>query len=526
MKILNTKIRDYKSELLLQLKKTMELYESADVEISVDESFNKIDTLLQRVEPSLMFYGVYNAGKSTLLNAIFGEMKASVADVPETHQVSYYKWGNFHLVDTPGVNGPIEDFYISQAELKKHDIIMFVIDDSDTFDSSFVAEQLVEIMAQNKPLIIVLNNKQSSDNERLEKIRVKLYRNILKAAQVKQLTGDISERYEFIVVNANMAYKGKVENKTKLLQFSKIQNLEILITEQLKKISGVKLLLTPLELLVDVVKEISNVLNNNMFGSEKKQFKELLEDIEGQKNLSLNELQTFIKWERNRYQELLYNQIISGNDIEATQLDLSNRVNGYIKDKVNTFAHVCHTEFDSFIKTAKIRVAVNFESPSSSGIESSINKAMSTSNDNNEGTIEKLLSIVPIVETLPMPPIIKIGLLITGIAKLFKKDDMSKNLERIQAEIEANNILQREAMNRRINAMQEVRTQLNIQLHKFEEEALTIAKESILKIYEQVTEEIGKMLVDADERFEAMSRIGKEISEIETMLLSIKNEIS
>lgn len=233
---MNTKIRDYKSELLLQLKKTMELYESADVEISVDESFNKIDTLFQRVEPSLMFYGVYNAGKSTLLNAIFGEMKASVADVPETHQVSYYKWGNFHLVDTPGVNGPIEDFHISQAELKKHDIIMFVIDDSDTFDSSFVAEQLVEIMVQNKPLIIVLNNKQSSDNERLEKIRVKLYQNILKAAQVKHLTGDISERYEFIVVNANMAYKGKVENKTKLLQFSKIQNLEILITEQLKKL--------------------------------------------------------------------------------------------------------------------------------------------------------------------------------------------------------------------------------------------------------------------------------------------------
>lgn len=125
-----------------------------------------------------------------------------------------------------------------------------------------------------------------------------------------------------------------------------------------------------------------------------------------------------------------------------------------------------------------------------------------------------------------MPPIIKIGLLITGIAKLLKKDDMSKNLERIQAEIEANNILQREAMNRRINAMQEVRTQLNIQLHKFEEEALIIAKESILKIYEQVTEEISKMLVDADEKFEAMSRIGKEISEIETMLLSIKNEIS
>lgn len=133
---------------------------------------------------------------------------------------------------------------------------------------------------------------------------------------------------------------------------------------------------------------------------------------------------------------------------------------------------------------------------------------------------------MPIVETLPMPPIIKIGLLITGIAKLLKKDDMSKNLERIQAEIEANNILQREAMNRRINAMQEVRTQLNIQLHKFEEEALIIAKESILKIYEQVTEEISKMLVDADEKFEAMSRIGKEISEIETMLLSIKNEIS
>ena len=143
-----TKIRDIKGDVLTNYNELSRICNNLDNVQNYKLELTKTKRLLDKVNPSLMFYGVYNAGKSSLLNAIFGQVKASVADVPETHKVTYYRWNNFDLVDTPGINGPEKDFKISKQELQKHDIIMFVIDDSDSFDSMFVANEIVEIIHQ------------------------------------------------------------------------------------------------------------------------------------------------------------------------------------------------------------------------------------------------------------------------------------------------------------------------------------------------------------------------------------------
>ena len=116
---MESRITDYKGRVIEQFNNVRQLSEKAEMYSEFEEDYNKIDAQLKKITPSLMFYGVYNAGKSSLLNAIFGELKASVADIPETHKVTYYKWKSFDLVDTPGVNGPEEDFKISKPELDK-----------------------------------------------------------------------------------------------------------------------------------------------------------------------------------------------------------------------------------------------------------------------------------------------------------------------------------------------------------------------------------------------------------------------
>ena len=40
----------------------------------------------------VMLYGAYNAGKSTLINALIGQEKATVNDIPTTDTVDYYDW--------------------------------------------------------------------------------------------------------------------------------------------------------------------------------------------------------------------------------------------------------------------------------------------------------------------------------------------------------------------------------------------------------------------------------------------------
>ena len=55
-------------------------------------------------DASIMVYGVYNAGKSTLINALIGQNIAPAGDIPLTDRVDEYRWGQYAILDTPGVD--------------------------------------------------------------------------------------------------------------------------------------------------------------------------------------------------------------------------------------------------------------------------------------------------------------------------------------------------------------------------------------------------------------------------------------
>lgn len=55
----------------------------------------------------VMVYGIYNAGKSTLINALLGEEVAPTGDIPLTSTVGAYRWNNHTILDTPGVDAPL-----------------------------------------------------------------------------------------------------------------------------------------------------------------------------------------------------------------------------------------------------------------------------------------------------------------------------------------------------------------------------------------------------------------------------------
>ena len=48
-----------------------------------------------------MLFGAYNAGKSTLINALLGEERAVVGDIPTTDAVHRYDWDGHIMLDTP-----------------------------------------------------------------------------------------------------------------------------------------------------------------------------------------------------------------------------------------------------------------------------------------------------------------------------------------------------------------------------------------------------------------------------------------
>ena len=67
--------------------------------------------------PTIMFYGLYNAGKSTLINALCGKDVASTGDVPKTTAIQTVPWEGYTLIDTPGINAHAEHTEIAQKEI-------------------------------------------------------------------------------------------------------------------------------------------------------------------------------------------------------------------------------------------------------------------------------------------------------------------------------------------------------------------------------------------------------------------------
>lgn len=133
-----------------------------------DKRADSIAELLKETQskesPAILFYGMYNAGKSTLINALCGKLVAKVGDVPTTAKVDYIPWEGYTLIDTPGINAKTEHTRIAEAAIQKSDIVLFVIDSTDTFDNRLIYQKMLKILHAGRALAIVLNQKNSSED--------------------------------------------------------------------------------------------------------------------------------------------------------------------------------------------------------------------------------------------------------------------------------------------------------------------------------------------------------------------------
>lgn len=523
-----TKIKDYKALVLDNYSKLYDICENNKLKELYLDDLNKIESLLNKINPSLMFYGVYNSGKSTLLNAIFGELKASVADIPETHKVTYYRWKNFDLVDTPGVNGPLKDFKISKLELEKHDIIMFVIDDSDSFDSMFVAEEIVDIISNKKPLIIVLNEKQSEDEKVVNDIRNKLYQNVKVQANKRGLH-NVEQKYEFISINAKLAFIGKSKQKEAFIKKSNISNLEILISRHLKEIDEIKMLKNPIRLIKNLIDNIISKTDEELKNIDKNKSSELSSKLNDIKNEILTESQLNIRSQIRRYNELIYNNVISGNDISTLQKDLADKINEIFVRELNQFASDLDITLDNYNKDIRLDFKLNKYNPEKSSLNEYSNSYNIKDNAQSGGLdIKPFTNMVDISKSIkfPIPEPIIVVVIEKIIGKLFDNKREREKRERLIEEVERQNAIQMQEFNNKINYMQEARSQININLYEFEEKVMEILNTEIEKIYKLQQGYIDELKKRNTEEVNKMIEFKNMLNSIKTNVDEVEREIS
>lgn len=224
-----------------------------------------VEDKLGNLRPTLMFYGCYNAGKSSLINAIMGKDVALVSDRPQTDRVTVYPWHGYELLDTPGIDAPADHERVSEAQLVRSDVVLFVVSSSGAFEERGVAEAMARVLTLRKPLLVVMNNKSGADlvSDEMMQARTRLLVNL------GRLTGDptCADRFSVHLVNARTALKARQEGKVLLLERSGILGLERVLAETLAGMDGIRQLATPLLLVDQQLARMSEYLDSRLADS-------------------------------------------------------------------------------------------------------------------------------------------------------------------------------------------------------------------------------------------------------------------
>ena len=182
--------------------------------------------------PRIMVFGTYNAGKSTLINALVGAEVASVADHPETDSITSYPWRGFLLDDTPGIDAPIEHEQVTRKHLDTSDAVLFVLATDGTLEEQRSFDEIIGLVRAGKPIRVILNNKSGlpPGSPDFLDLRDRLAENLRRTATVNGIA-DIGTRAPIRLVNAASGLRARREGKPTLLANSGLLELEADIAE-------------------------------------------------------------------------------------------------------------------------------------------------------------------------------------------------------------------------------------------------------------------------------------------------------
>lgn len=217
------------------------------------------NTLLEKIKallsiktekPIAIVYGVYNAGKSSLLNSLTEHVKSeffATGDVPETNQNKSLEYNGLCFIDTPGID--VNDHDSSEANFGalQSDIILYVHRLSAGSLQALDIEAMAAIskkVANKDRIFFVLTEAEIKDKniEVIEEI-------------TQQIREKISPNITAYLVSNTMFKKGFSENKPALLLHSGIPKLR------------------------DELTKVAQIIHNDLQADRKNAFHEALKEL-------------------------------------------------------------------------------------------------------------------------------------------------------------------------------------------------------------------------------------------------------
>ena len=322
---------------------------------------------IRSTEPEIMVYGIYNAGKSSILNELMGSDKAAVNDVPTTDSVTYYDWNGYKIADTPGIFAPIEHQEVTQSHLKKADVVLFVMSTTGSNEKAENYNRMKEIADAGKKIIIVLNDKNGDlgrNDENIQLIKRQVATNMQKVG-----IENVDEKYCIVTVNAKRAKIGRTGNKQNLLAKSGLDELKNIIVAELKKTTSFDVLRGGIRQIENILEEFIKNLSAGENSELVKNMNRVLENFNKQKISMRRQINTYIDTQA----EFLGNnlpQIIWASRDKQEQINelvgaeigrLNEKVQREIQRQIQDAASILELELQSFAEIKIDAASVDVE---------------------------------------------------------------------------------------------------------------------------------------------------------------------
>lgn len=182
--------------------------------------------------------GIYNAGKSSLLNALTDGYNFKVGDIPTTATIDTYRTNKYQYVDTPGLNANKYDDKTAKEAFKDADMILFVSNMQNGGLNAAESEYLKQLANTlggmdilEKQVVFVMSNLHQVEDDSVQKI-------ITEHKKMIQLALGFEPK-KICVYDAMTYQEGVKQNEQVLIDLSGIPALKAEIERHCQSLSSI-----------------------------------------------------------------------------------------------------------------------------------------------------------------------------------------------------------------------------------------------------------------------------------------------